>query len=151
MRVKEMKRIIISESDEKFIEYIRVNFESKRTVNVSDYRNNLDVLNKLDDDTLTTGIARIEAIESLFSSIKSLSFIFTLIAAIVTYYKELAKSIFGDNEFSNFLPLVITIIIFYFTCYFYVRARDKVVTCVFFKSLLVRAKEIKTKKEHSNY
>lgn len=141
MKIKELKKEIMCSNDEDFIKFIKKNFEEIRETNTVAYQNNLDVLKKMDNDALATGIARTEIFENHFSSIKGLSFIFSLIATLVSYYKDFLSYILGGNQSSIFVPLIITVTIFVFTCRLYVKARNEMLTCVFFKRLLLHAKE----------
>lgn len=106
----------------------------------------LDVLKSLDNDTLTTGIARIEVIENHFSSIKSLSFIFALLGYLITYYTKISVNILGNEKFPNLVSFLICAAIFVYACKYYASEREKTKTCVYFKVLLEYAKENKKNK-----
>lgn len=145
MKVKEMQRKILTESDENFIKFIRDEFEDTRKVSISDYKNNFDVLKKVDNDTLTTGIARIEMFENHFSSVKSLSFFVAIVGYLVTYYTNILTITYGNELITNVISFIIVIVIFFFISKFYILERNNTNSCVYFKSLLKHAKESKMK------
>lgn len=150
MKVKEMQSIIINGSDKDFLEFIRNNFEKKSKENIVEYRNNLDTLKLIDDDTLATGIARILKFENHFAAIKALSFIFAILGYLITYYSNTLIAIYESEILPNVMALCMTIFLFIFVCKFYYMERNEANSCVYFKALLEYVKETKNKSRKNN-
>lgn len=73
MKVKDIKRAIFSYSPKEIVEFIKNNYAYSTEKKLYEYRNNLDVLKKLDNDTLMYAIAKMKQIEENKDLYKSLS------------------------------------------------------------------------------
>lgn len=90
MKVIELKEAILKNSNIELKEFITENFGTK--LDIHQLKNNLQTLKKLDEDTLTMGIARMDQIETDYDHSKYLPSILTIVGLMFGIYVTIFNS-----------------------------------------------------------
>lgn len=142
MEVKELKNMIYLTNDECLLEFIQKEFESIcfGATTIQKYKNNIDTLKKLDQDTINAGIARMERIVEGNDPTKSISMPIAILLAMVSVYCTFIFSLKG-GLYSFIFNILIYALLFLYISFFIGKSLKKRSTAVFFKKLLEFTKE----------
>ncbi|MFC8983833.1 hypothetical protein ACFT6Z_35855 [Streptomyces sp. NPDC057131] len=137
----ELKNAIYTKKNKDLISFLTENFFYKKGKLVYEYKNKVNVINKLELSDIRYGIARMKSLDEEMDFFKTLPGILTLILAMIASYIAL----FDNQLIPKAIGLLGIMSLFWFIINSVVRVRKERAVIVLFRSLLEDAKDNKEK------
>lgn len=136
MKLKSLKKVVCEGNDGELIKFIQKEFEQRGNIPLRQYRNNLETLKKLDRDTKSTAIARMEVLQEIHDIPKLLALLTAYVLSITSSYFHIIEIVVKSVLLASLIKFSLIIFFFLFLASAIGKEMKKKSTATYFKKLL---------------